>query len=83
MHAALRALGPDPDRAAARAALPVRRRTPPRPSHPQYEGGEMTYGEAVITLPYVRERWAALFELLDVDVLLGDLYQVMLTLRRR
>jgi hypothetical protein len=43
----------------------------------------MTYGEAVITLPYVRERWSAMFELLEVDVLLGDLYQVMLTLRRR
>jgi hypothetical protein len=43
----------------------------------------MTYGEAVITLPYVRERWSSMFELLDVDVLLGDLYQVMLTLRRR
>ena len=51
--------------------------------HPQYAGGEMDYGETVITLPYVRERWAALFELLHVDLLLGDLHQVMLTLRRR
>ena len=43
----------------------------------------MTYGETVITLPYVRERWSPLFELLDVDLLVGDLYQLMLTLRRR
>jgi SAM-dependent methyltransferase len=52
-------------------------------SHPQYGGGEMTYGETVITLPYVRERWAPLFELLEVDLLVGDLHQVMLTLRRK
>ena len=52
------------------------------PGHPQYEGGEMTYGETVIGLPYVRERWAPRFELLEVDLLAGDLYQVMLTLRR-
>ena len=43
----------------------------------------MTYGEAVVTLPYVRRRWADLFELLEVDLIVGDLYQVMLTLRRR
>jgi SAM-dependent methyltransferase len=52
-------------------------------SHPQYGGGDMTYGETVITLPYIRERWAPLFDLLDVDLLLGDLHQVMITLRRR
>ena len=52
-------------------------------SHPQYGGGDMTYGETVITLPYIRERWAPLFELLDVDLLVGDLHQVMVTLRRR
>jgi SAM-dependent methyltransferase len=56
---------------------------PAQDSHPQYAGeGEMTYGEAVITLPYVRERWGPLFELLEVDLLIGDLHQVMLTLRR-
>ena len=36
----------------------------------------MTYGETVITLPYVRERWSDRFELLAVDVLVGDLFQV-------
>jgi SAM-dependent methyltransferase len=52
------------------------------PSHPQYGGGEMTYGEAVVTLPYVRERWSDRFALLGVDLLLDDLFQVVLTLRR-
>ena len=52
------------------------------PSHPQYAGGEMTYGETVITLPYVRERWSRWFELLHSDLLIGDLHQVVLTLRR-
>jgi SAM-dependent methyltransferase len=52
------------------------------PSHPQYGGGEMTYGETVVTLPYVRERWSDRFALLDVDILLADLFQVVLTLRR-
>jgi SAM-dependent methyltransferase len=55
---------------------------PAEPSHPQYGGGEMHYGEAVVTLPYVRERWAPRFELVEVDVLIGDLHQVVLTLRR-
>jgi SAM-dependent methyltransferase len=50
--------------------------------HVQYDGGEMTFGEAVVTIPYVRERWAPRFELLDADVMLADPYQVVLTLRR-
>ncbi len=50
-------------------------------AHPQYEGGEMTYGEAVITPAYVREHWADRFELVATDILIGDLFQVMLTLR--
>jgi hypothetical protein len=52
------------------------------PSVPDSALQELWNG-TVITLPYVRERWSGMFELLDVDVLLGDLYQVMLTLRRR
>jgi hypothetical protein len=55
----------------------------PDPEHPQYEGGEMTYGEAVISLPYVRERWGGLFELIDVKIVPEDLYQVAITLRKR
>jgi SAM-dependent methyltransferase len=50
-------------------------------AHPQYEGGEMTYGETVITPAYIRERWSDRFELQHTDVLIGDLFQVMLTLR--
>jgi SAM-dependent methyltransferase len=51
------------------------------PAHPQYDGGEMIYGEAVITPAYIRARWSDRFELLHTDVLIGDLFQVMLTLR--
>ena len=53
------------------------------PSHPQYAGPEMHYGETVISLPYVRDRWAERFELLHVDLVLEDIHQVALTLRRR
>jgi SAM-dependent methyltransferase len=53
------------------------------PQHPQYHGGEMTYGETVISLPYIEQRWAALFELLDVSLLTEDMHQVVVTLRRR
>lgn len=54
--------------------------------HPQYDDAAddpMSYGETVITLPYIRENWAPMFELLDVSVLTGDMYQVALTLRAR
>jgi SAM-dependent methyltransferase len=44
---------------------------PAEESHPQYEGGEMTYGEAIVTLPYVRERWTPLFDVVAVDLLLA------------
>jgi len=54
--------------------------------HPQFDDAAddpMSYGETVITLPYVRENWAPMFDLLDVSVLTGDMYQVALTLRAR
>ena len=81
LHPLLAALGPDP---AARLEEPRYLFAPhaAEPSHPQYAGGAMTYGETVITLAYVRERWAPGFELLHADLLLGDLFQVVLTLRR-
>jgi SAM-dependent methyltransferase len=81
MRPLLDALGRDP---AARLREPLYLFVPhdPDPGHPQYRGAEMAYGEAVVTLPYVRERWSPLFELLEVDLLIGDLFQVMLTLRR-
>jgi len=81
MHGARDALGPDPV-----AALSEPRYVfVPHPSegHPQYDGGEMTYGEAVISLPYVRERWSELFELVDVHAFPEDIYQVAVTLRKR
>jgi hypothetical protein len=82
MRPALESLGPDP-RSRLAEALYLFVPHPAEDSHFQYEGGEMTYGETVVTLSYVRERWAPLFELLEVDLLVGDLHQVMLTLRRR
>jgi SAM-dependent methyltransferase len=53
------------------------------PHDVQPSGGEVTFGEAVVNLPYVRERWGELFELVDVSLMLDDIYQVVLTLRRR
>lgn len=53
------------------------------PTHPQYESGEMTYGDSVISLAYVRERWGELFELRDVQVSTEDIYQVTVTLKRK
>jgi len=51
--------------------------------HPQYSaGGEMDYGETIVTLTYVREHWTELFELLHVRIQLEDPHQLMLTLRR-
>jgi SAM-dependent methyltransferase len=58
-------------------------RHPAEPDHPQFQGPEMTYGETVISLAYVRQRWAPLFELLEVGLLSEDLHQVVLALRRR
>ncbi|MFN8152333.1 MAG: class I SAM-dependent methyltransferase [Solirubrobacterales bacterium] len=54
--------------------------------HPQegsVDAGEMTYGDCVISLPFVKERWGDRFELLDVHVTPEDMYQVAVTLRRR
>jgi hypothetical protein len=45
--------------------------------------GEEHYGEAIVTLPYVRERWSGTFEPLGADILLADPFQLVLTLRRR
>ena len=81
LHPALKSLGPD---YLTELGKPRFLFAPhPTDEHPQYDGGEMTYGEAVITLAYIREHWSNLFELLDVDLLVGDLHQVMITLRRR
>lgn len=87
----------DPKLAAIRAELgePARAMSEPRyvfaphaasgsgPQRGSGADGAVTYGEAVISLPYVRECWGELFELLDVHVSAEDIYQVALTLRRR
>jgi SAM-dependent methyltransferase len=41
------------------------------------------YGEAIVNMPYVRERWGELFDVAEVSLMLDDMYQVILTLRRR
>ena len=56
---------------------------PAENAHPQYDGGEMTYGEAVMSLAYVRERWGDRFEVLGAKVAVDDIYQVAVTLKRR
>ena len=56
---------------------------PAEERHLQYAGGDMSYGETVITLSYIRETWSHAFELLDVAPQVGDLHQVILTLRRQ
>lgn len=50
--------------------------------HPQYDGTEMTYGESVITLPWIAQNWTDGFEIVDVSVMLGDIYQVAVTLKK-
>jgi SAM-dependent methyltransferase len=82
MGSVIEGLGPDPEVAVAQPRHLFIAHAPD-PEHPQYTGGEMTYGEAVITMPYIRERWAPRFEILDVALLAGDMHQVTVTLRRR
>ncbi len=48
----------------------------------QHDHGQIDYGETVMTMAYVRERWSRWFELLEVDLQLEDLHQVILTMRR-
>ena len=43
----------------------------------------MRYGETAISVPYVRERWGELFDLVEVKAIPEDLYQVAITLRKR
>ena len=76
------ALGPSPDQALSASGYFFVPHAA-APTHPQYEGhGEIHYGETVITMAYLREHWSPLFTVLDVDLLLNDPYQVVVTLRR-
>lgn len=83
LRPALEALGPDLDSALS-APRYVFAAHPSDPRHPQDARAEaMDYGETVITMAYVRERWSRWFELLDVALQLDDPHQVILTLRRQ
>jgi hypothetical protein len=82
MHGARDALAPDP-LTALRDPRYVFVPHGADPEHPQYDGGEMTYGEAVISLPWIRERLGDRFEVVDVRVPIEDVYQVAVTLRKR
>ena len=56
---------------------------PAVPENPQTHGdGQIDYGETVLTMPYLRERWSSRFDLLEVNVPLDDPYQVMVAMRR-
>jgi hypothetical protein len=56
---------------------------PPDPGHfQQPTDGQLDYGETILTLAYVRQRWSEWFELLESSVQLEDPHQVVLTLRR-
>jgi hypothetical protein len=56
---------------------------PAKPPPLRWPGDEITYGETVIAKPYARERWSPQCELLEVDLLIGDLHRLVPTLRRR
>jgi len=84
LRPALESLGPHP---AARLREP-RYLYAPHPTLPLQApddgtGREVSYGETVVTIAYVRERWSELFELVGADVSLSDPQQVALLLRRR
>ncbi len=83
MHPLIEALGPDVDAALAHPRylfVPH----PADPQHPQRrDEGQIDYGETVITMAYMRERWSSSFDVLQVNLLLDDPHQVMVTLRRR
>ncbi len=54
-----------------------------QPLGSQAPRGEITYGETVITPAYIREHWTELFDLLRIELLIGDPYQVVVAMRRR
>ena len=56
---------------------------PVEDGHPQYDEGEMTYGDTVISLPYIEENWGELFEIVETGLLTGDMYQVPVALKKR
>jgi len=51
--------------------------------HPQAAGDEMDYGESVISLPWIEGNFGTAAELVDVSVMVGDIYQVVVTMRKK
>ena len=45
--------------------------------------GEVTYGETIIGMDYIRRNWTGLFDVVAVTLNAGSMNQVLLTLRRR
>jgi SAM-dependent methyltransferase len=82
LHPVRAALGPDLERALEQ---PLYLFAPhdAQPLGSEAPGGEITYGETVITPAYIREHWTELFELLAIELLIGDPHQVVVALRRR
>jgi SAM-dependent methyltransferase len=84
LRPALESLGPHP---AARLGEPrylyAPHQTLPLQTPGDAASGEVSYGETVVTIAYVRERWSELFELVAADLSLSDPHQVALLLRRR
>jgi SAM-dependent methyltransferase len=84
LRPALESLGPHP---AARLREPqylyAAHETLPLQTPGETDSGEVSYGETVVTIAYVRERWDELFELVAADLSLSDPHQVALLLRRR
>ena len=56
---------------------------PVEDGHPQYDEGDMTYGDTVISQTYIEENWTDLFEIVEVGFLTGDMHQVPIALRKR
>lgn len=55
----------------------------PTEGHFQFDGAEMNYGEAIITIPWIERNWSDEFEITDVAVMTADIYQVVVTLRKK
>jgi SAM-dependent methyltransferase len=54
-----------------------------QPLGSEASNGQVTYGETVITPAYIRRHWTDLFELIAVEMMIGDPYQVVVAMRRR
>jgi SAM-dependent methyltransferase len=82
LRPALRSLGPDP---ATRLAEPLYLFAPhaSQPLGAEPAGGEITYGETVVTAAYIRRHWTERFELAGFELLLGDPHQVVVARRPR